>query len=104
MVHNMASGNKVRSNGNAEWAQTEPNWESWATFCEGKNFPRARTVAHLIATWKSQLCEGWCITWHQGTKCEATATQIGHRQSQTGTLGQHFVRQRTFQEREQLHT
>src|SRR6185312_1541876 len=104
MLHHMASDNKVQSNGNADCAQTEPNWESWATFCEAKNFPRARTVAHLIAPWKSQLFEGCCITWHQETKCEATATQSGHRPSQTGSLGQHFVRQRTFQEREQLHT
>src|SRR6185437_599216 len=100
----MASGNKVRSNGNAEWAQTEPNWDSLATFCEAKNFATARTAAHLIAPWNSQLCERSCLTWHQETKCEATATQSGHRQSQTGTLWQHFVRQRTLQLREQLHT
>src|SRR6185312_15340991 len=104
MVHNMASGNKVRSNGNAEWAQTEPNWESWATFCEGKNFPRARTVAHLMASGKLQPCNDHNSNWNQETKCEAKAKQSGHRQSQTGTLGRHFVRQRTFQEREQLHT
>src|SRR6185312_7193984 len=100
----MPSGNKERSNGNAAWAQTEPHWDSLATFCEAKNFPRARTVAHLIAPRRLQPFDDSYISWHQETKCEATATQRGHRQSHTGTLWQHFVRQRTFQEREQLHT